>query len=833
MAGQVNNLEDIPAEYGVYLHPDFDAELFANSVLNNEPYHSISGSATQNLSAGDVGLALSKLNIGIEDITKRLRSEVSTHHLELLSKASSIASLHDSLQSTKIGLKQIETNVERLQKKIGARYTMLEESLNHLDRYQDAAELCRRVVRFVSLSRRLEGQMAELELKSSLGSTQASQVELQTGKVKELVLAEAAFSISELEKLLEVELETVAPNALADQQKITNRTAAAMSSLRAIQPHILAVLTARKKVENEMNKMLMDGLVLLDRTLLASSFQTAYNLSILDKSVSSLVLDLAEVVQNRIKMAFDINSLARDAGTQETSTASGFSYKSRARTEPSPGAVPHWTNLLWTKLGGLIDDLTSCCVKVYTLEQVLEWKKDSSKGLNFLEIVISGNTTLEKRPRTVFWDTLCSAIEKEVTEAARASNFINQTLTTSYPHLLRLFHDFFSRISLHTHTTYNQLIQSLEMVMTLRAVSLLESSYLNRSTNKMSEASNGRPENFAAVLGNELDAARFDPLLVKSVARQVREVTENYFQRLDSRIATQYQNTYLSGPVVTQAQIKNLEIFNSLQQVALTLSNFLSEYNEEIKVIIQPSIRLANEVMDKIFKPLQLSIKRELSMTLSKMHGVRVSAGSGSSLYMQELSSKLNFIRQELLLRLKIEARESLLVETTQYLLRSFLLHASLMTPLTEFTKLRLASDLVQLEFEITQFLSSSEENSELEDDFESMRNFRQLIFMDDYKQIEELIMIGSIEELVILHHLIVRDHIKLPHQINQWSEAEYVRWVEEHPVKSDRIKLINESLSKNLSINNYGNDNDDQKANFQPSIWTLLTLKFINRIKS
>ncbi|CAH7667679.1 Golgi transport complex subunit 5-domain-containing protein [Phakopsora pachyrhizi] len=180
MAGQVNNLEDIPA------------------VLNNKPYHSISGSATQNLSAGDAGLVLSKLNIGIEDNTKRLRSEVSTHHLELLSKASSIASLHDSLQSTKIGLKQIETNVERLQNKIGAQYTMLEESLNHLDWYQDAAKLCRRVVRFVRLSRRLEDQMAELELKSSPGSTQASQVELQTGKVKELVLAGAAFSISEL-----------------------------------------------------------------------------------------------------------------------------------------------------------------------------------------------------------------------------------------------------------------------------------------------------------------------------------------------------------------------------------------------------------------------------------------------------------------------------------------------------------------------------------------------------------------------------------------------------------------------------------------------------------
>ncbi|CAH7686632.1 hypothetical protein PPACK8108_LOCUS21309 [Phakopsora pachyrhizi] len=43
----------------------------------------------------------------------------------------------------------------------------------------------------------------------------------------------SAARVSKLEKLLKVELETVAPNALADQQKITNRAAAVMSSLNA------------------------------------------------------------------------------------------------------------------------------------------------------------------------------------------------------------------------------------------------------------------------------------------------------------------------------------------------------------------------------------------------------------------------------------------------------------------------------------------------------------------------------------------------------------------------------------------------------------------------
>ncbi|CAH7688061.1 hypothetical protein PPACK8108_LOCUS22963 [Phakopsora pachyrhizi] len=64
------------------------------------------------------------------------------------------------------------------------------------------------------------------------------------------------INISELEKLLKVELETVAPNALADQQKITNRTAAAMSSLRAIQPHILGEEKGTEQLQEKVDQLL-------------------------------------------------------------------------------------------------------------------------------------------------------------------------------------------------------------------------------------------------------------------------------------------------------------------------------------------------------------------------------------------------------------------------------------------------------------------------------------------------------------------------------------------------------------------------------------------------
>ena len=32
-----------------------------------------------------------------------------------------------------------------------------------------------------------------------------------------------------------------------------------------------------------------------------------------------------------------------------------------------------------------------------------------------------------------------------------------------------------------------------------------------------------------------------------------------------------------------------------------------------------------------------------------------------------------------------------------------------------------------------------------------------------------------------MLHHILVRSPITLPHALHGWAEAEYVRWVEEH----------------------------------------------------
>lgn len=209
--------------------------------------------------------------------------------------------------------------------------------------------------------------------------------------------------------------------------------------------------------------------------------QTAYNLAVLPNLVASLVQDLIEAIESRIKHAFDVTALARDALARagepmpQGNSSSSVFYKSRARTEPTTSNLPHFQAALWARLEGLIEDMAGCCIKVYVLERVLKLKKDPVNQNTFLEdalsvslvprgihlpelsnLTVSSYQVLDNKPTFTFWTTLSQSFESQAKEAARASQFVQQTLSINYPRFLRLFHDFFSKIALQSDTVYAQ-----------------------------------------------------------------------------------------------------------------------------------------------------------------------------------------------------------------------------------------------------------------------------------------------------------------------------------------------------------------------------------------
>ena len=75
------------------------------------------------------------------------------------------------------------------------------------------------------------------------------------------------------------------------------------------------------------------------------------------------------------------------------------------------------------------------------------------------------------------------------------------------------------------------------------------------------------------------------------------------------------------------------------------------------------------------------------------------------------------------------------------------------------------------------------------------MRLFRPLLFLDNDSLASSQYTVG-LPPLIILHHILVRSPVSLPHALHGWQEAEYVRWLEEH-TEEEALTLIEGGISR------------------------------------
>ncbi|BGP41947.1 hypothetical protein JCM10449v2_005944 [Rhodotorula kratochvilovae] len=832
---------DPRGQYATFLHPNFEADAFAHAVLNGEDYpapeegEAASGAPTSGTGfmkglvgengQGDVSAALARLNFSVEDLNRQLKAEVTKHHSSLLLQAASLGGLDGDLSEVRRGLAEVEGGVTRLKRKIATPHQSLASSLLLLTRLRRAASLARRGQRFMVLARRLEGQMAEIDGAAQKGAGRAGAQVLangeKAGERRERAMAEAALTLAEIESLLtasdDVEPADDDPEALLP-----------IRSLIAVEAAIPSVELSRQHVVEEMESSVQRSLTDLDHPLLASSLQTAHNLSVLPSLTESLVADLNDLVFRSVKACFDMGSLAREVGGKDgpVNAASAFVYKSRTRNEPTQATLPQWAAVFWARLENLVTDLGSICIKVYTLEKVLKLKKDQTTQTSFLDEAM---TVLDNKPSALFWTTLARAFESQAKESARSSSFIQTTLSTGYPRLLRLFQEFFSKIAVHTDTVYTLAQQSPETVLVLRAIQPFETLYLTRSTNRLTEAvssafsiSSSLTSSFSArppsvptaneglttarAIVNELDAARFDPLLAKSIAKGASRAVDTFISRTEGLVAHDHAATSLLGPLATPSQHQNADLTSSLYHLWLPLDRALAKHTESVKEILRPSVDRARSVYLGIVNPLILVIRREYSTLLSRMHRVDYSKEAdaahphgpmsvgGASSYMTDLTDKLALVKDEIFASYRVgELAKEWALDLARFTVQTFLLHASLVHPLSEAGKLKLTSDTTALEFAVTQYLAGHGlPLSSMGDQFKALRAFRPLLFLD-LSALADPPQTADVPTLILLQHLLARAGIAalpLPYEVHGWTEAEYVRWLNEHH-EEERMGLI------------------------------------------
>jgi conserved oligomeric Golgi complex subunit 5 len=232
------------------------------------------------------------------------------------------------------------------------------------------------------------------------------------------------------------------------------------------------------------------------------------------------------------------------------------------------------------------------------------------------------------------------------------------------------------------------------------------------------------------------------------------------------------------------------------------------------------------ETYRHIVDPLLAAIKSDSGAIIARLHRDPTRSTDpladmgGSSAYIKEVTEKLGFVKTEILARLSIEDvtrewfvfrrvrkrskkinfRSCRSLDIVRYVLRAFVLHASIVKPLDETTKLQLTRDMTELEFSLGAFMSEGKGKrgggglDGAGSEYRALRALRPLLFLETPRLAEPSATAG-LPPLVVLHHIVVRAPIPLPHTLHGWQAAEYVRWVEEHS-EEEALTLIDGGLT-------------------------------------
>ncbi|KAI2665610.1 Conserved oligomeric Golgi complex subunit 5 [Labeo rohita] len=123
-----------------------------------------------------------------------------------------------------------------------------------------------------------------------------------------------------------------------------------------------------------------------------------------------------------------------------------------------------------------------------------------------------------------------------------------------------------------------------------------------------------------------------------------------------------------------------------------------------------------------------------------------------------------------------------------------FIRHASLLRPLGEGGKMRLAADFAQMELAVAPLCRRV---SDLGKAYRLLRSFRPLLFQTSEHIASSQALGDLIPYSTILHFLFTRApaELKSPHQRAEWSISRYSQWLDDHPSEKDRLTLIRGAL--------------------------------------
>ncbi|XP_059152670.1 conserved oligomeric Golgi complex subunit 5-like [Physella acuta] len=759
-----------------FLDESFDVKAYANRAIQ--------GSI--------ISEQLGKLAEGISLLDKEIHSQIVTHHEDLLSQATGVETLEGVLQMMQTRIQSLLAAMDRIRTKVSEPYAKILARTTQLRHLQETCDLLRRIIRIMYLSKRLHGQLE--------------------GGAREIT--KAAQSLNELDYICE---------------------GFDLGGVEVIEQDRRFVKQARKEVETQAQKMLEQGMETQNQTAVATSLQVFYNLGCLHTVVDRVVDGCRATLNQQVRNCLDIQALSMAQGT------AGRGGPGRAAM-PSPGNTAVLRANLWTNMEKLMDNIYSACAQVQHLQKVVVKKRDPVSHVSFLDELAKHHHG-EVNIIHTFWEDVTKMLTKEMNNASENSTFLKQAFEGEYPKLLRLYNDLWKRLQQFSITLAvtpsagaidilgagdaeedffaqtEKARQNYDSEKALReTLANFENSYLSRSLSRLFDPINlvftsttSNPptpeevENIVKTISSELNVSSVDTKLSVTVAKNVSKTVKLFAVKSEQLLSTDGEASQVIGPP-TNGQTRNVAVVNTLFQFHQAITKVLTSiahFPDEAKSSIQASLESVVQLMGAAIQPLLSSISDALEAIILTIHQEDFSGPAPSktetespcSLYMRELQSFIVRCQSDYLAPFKCKdfIMDSIIPIACRCV-ELFVRHASLVRPLGDGGKLRMAADFAQMELAISPLCRRP---ADLGKSYRLLRAFRPLLF----QTVEHVSQSPALGEIIpystALQFLFARapPELKSPHQISDWSVSRYSQWLDDHPQEADRLKIMKGAL--------------------------------------
>ncbi|KAF1795026.1 Conserved oligomeric Golgi complex subunit 5 [Phytophthora cactorum] len=767
------------AQLGVFLSPDCNVSAIASAVVaRDSASRDVSGtsrlrtiSSTSFTSIDDLDVPsqseqfVRRLDGAVQRIDRVISEHIGEHHATLLDQVGSVDELQDHVTSVQSSVGQLKLSVHSLQALVREQHENLRDIIQRYRNVEQCGDIVRRVLRFQQLSDRVLGSELNHVDATSTGATVDNGSGL-TGDSRQNEMASVALAIREMELLVQDE---------------------SFEELSVVRTKLPATRKLSTNLKREVRATLRSGIQTLSQADVGDALQILFYLG-----------DL-------------LRQLKREACAPGSSGSNGLD----SSNGPS-GSIVQKSDV-WKALQDVFDVIRVHAMQVWNLQRVLLKMVDPASGKNYLDLVLEPD---EPSLFATFWEVTCaiSAVPEFLADST-TDNEVDTKDGSVKRELMPIAGSPAERTQL------------------LDSMAPLYDAFIDRAYRRMSNPIQlmfPQSSNFhASPPGRH---AGQDPVLLDGTLQQVRKAV-NLFCSNVKRIMHQGKAAAATMPSFgrTSAQAHNVGLMNVLSLLDDVVEEVMNRIetsaapngtqaettphvssaadsvangvvtSKEAKALCTKNLAPCREMIGDLKYAFLGYYLQALAVLLenifAKMHeesfgdqsavarvaasggaprssgGVRLAQSTSGSKYMQEFSSAFAIILEEHLRRLPIAVfATKCLADFVERLISVFIRHASLLRPLTESGKLRLANDMAQLELRLEHIVPLRNVGTA----YEELRAFRHMIFLENSEILRDS-TIDKIRPSNVWHHLTSRapPELQLPHQMKRWTASKYIEWLD------------------------------------------------------